>query len=122
MAGSRIMNRWLVVLGTMMIIPIVGAVYAWSIYHQPLAELLAARNGVSPESLTAPLNFVFSLIILFFAAGAIPGSMIQDRIGIGFAYITPPGNLQQVVPRQARCHQRRRRGGHGAWDHGFQPH
>lgn len=81
MAGNKIMNRWFVVLGTMMIIPSVGAVYAWSIYRQPLAELLAARNGVSPESLTAPLNFVFSLIILFFAAGAIPGGMIQDRIG-----------------------------------------
>lgn len=47
MAGKKIMNRWFVVLGTMMIIPSVGAVYAWSIYRQPLAELLAVRNGVS---------------------------------------------------------------------------
>ncbi len=75
------MNRWLVVVGTMLIIPSVGAVYAWSIYRQPLAVLLAAQQGVSPESLTAPLNFVFSLIILFFAAGAIPGGLIQDKIG-----------------------------------------
>jgi OFA family oxalate/formate antiporter-like MFS transporter len=81
MSGNKLMNRWFVVLGTMLIIPSVGAVYAWSIYRQPLAELLAARQGVSPESLAAPLNFVFSLIILFFAAGAIPGGMIQDRIG-----------------------------------------
>lgn len=81
MAGNKIMNRWFAVFGTMLIIPSVGAVYAWSIYRQPLAALLAAKNGVSPESLTAPLNFVFSLIILFFAIGALPGGMIQDRIG-----------------------------------------
>lgn len=81
MSEPKLTNRWLVLLGTMLIIPSVGAVYAWSIYRQPLAELLAARQGVPPESLTAPLNFVFSLIILFFAAGTIPGGMIQDRIG-----------------------------------------
>jgi len=81
MSGSKIMNRWWVVVGTMLIIPSVGAVYAWSIYRQPLAVLLAASRGVSPESLTTPLNFVFSLIILFFAAGAIPGGLIQDKIG-----------------------------------------
>ena len=81
MAEEKIMNRWLVVAGTMLIVPSIGAVYAWSIYRQPLAEILAAYQGVTPESLTAPLNFVFSLIILFFAAGAIPGGMIQDKIG-----------------------------------------
>ncbi len=81
MTEQKLMNRWLVVVGTLLIIPCIGAVYAWSIYRQPLAEVLAGYQGVSPESLTAPLNFVFSLVILFFAFGAIPGGMIQDKIG-----------------------------------------
>ncbi|MBS4032628.1 MAG: OFA family MFS transporter [Clostridiales bacterium] len=81
MKEQKIMNRWFVVFGTMMIIPSIGAVYAWSIYRQPLAEILAVYQGVSPESLTTPLNFVFSLVILFFATGAIPGGLIQDKIG-----------------------------------------
>ena len=81
MSEQKLMNRWFVVLGTMFIIPSIGAVYTWSIYRKPLAAMLAAQQGVSPDSLTAPLNFVFSLIILFFAVGAIPGGMIQDKIG-----------------------------------------
>jgi len=81
MKEQKIMNRWMSVAGTMLIIPCIGAVYAWSIYRQPLAIILAEHQGVTPESLTVPLNFVFSLIILFFALGAIPGGIIQDRIG-----------------------------------------
>ncbi|EEG78858.1 L-lactate MFS transporter [Dethiobacter alkaliphilus] len=81
MSEQKLMNRWLVVVGTLLIIPCIGAVYAWSIYRQPLAEILAAYQGVSPDSLTIPLNFVFSLVILFFAFGAIPGGLIQDKIG-----------------------------------------
>lgn len=81
MRSEKWMNRWWVVVGTMLIIPCIGAVYAWSIYRQPLAVLLGERQGIPPDSLVAPLNFVFSLVILFFAAGTIPGGMIQDRIG-----------------------------------------
>src|SRR6056297_1200341 len=81
MTNQKIMNRWFTVVGTMLVIPSIGAVYAWSIYREPLAVILAEYQGVSPESLTAPLNFVFSIIILFFAIGAIPGGIIQDKIG-----------------------------------------
>lgn len=81
MKEERIMNRWLVLVGTLLIIPSIGAVYAWSIYREPLAEILALIQGTTPESLNGPLNFVFSLKILFFALGAIPGGMLQDRIG-----------------------------------------
>ncbi|MFO7848634.1 MAG: OFA family MFS transporter [Spirochaetia bacterium] len=81
MSEQKIMNRWLTVAGTMLVIPCIGAVYAWSIYRDPLAVILAGHQNVSPESLSAPLNFVFSLIIFFFAVGAIPGGIIQDKIG-----------------------------------------
>ncbi|MCF7914421.1 MAG: OFA family MFS transporter [Spirochaetaceae bacterium] len=81
MSNQKPMNRWFTVLGTMLVIPSIGAVYAWSIYREPLAVILAGHQGVSPESLTTPLNFVFSIVILFFAIGAIPGGLIQDKIG-----------------------------------------
>jgi MFS transporter, OFA family, oxalate/formate antiporter len=81
MSEQKVMNRWLVVAGTLMIIPSCGAVYAWSIFIKPLAQILSGHTGISPESLNAPLSFVFSLVILFFALGALPGGMIQDRIG-----------------------------------------
>ena len=81
MKQDKLMNRWLVVLGTLMIIPSCGAVYAWSIYRDPLAQILSGHMGVSADSLTSSLNFVFSLVIVFFAIGALPGGMLQDRIG-----------------------------------------
>ena len=81
MKEGKLMNRWLAVLGTLMIIPSCGAVYAWSIYRDPLAQILSGHMGVSAASLTSPLNFVFSLVIVFFAIGALPGGMLQDRIG-----------------------------------------
>ena len=81
MKNDKLMNRWLAVVGTLMIIPSCGAVYAWSIYRDPLAQILSGHMGVSAESLSSPLNFVFSLVIVFFAIGALPGGMLQDRIG-----------------------------------------
>lgn len=81
MPEEKLMNRWLAVVGTLMIIPACGAVYAWSIYRNPLAVILSSTMGVTPESLAAPLSFVFSLVIVFFAIGTLPGGMLQDRIG-----------------------------------------
>lgn len=81
MKDNKLMNRWLAVLGTLMIIPSCGAVYAWSIYRDPLAQILSGHMGVAADSLTSSLNFVFSLVIVFFAIGALPGGMLQDRIG-----------------------------------------
>ncbi|MFH5882626.1 L-lactate MFS transporter [Liberiplasma polymorphum] len=81
MKNDKIMNRWLAVLGTLMIIPSCGAVYAWSIYRDPLAQILSEHMAVTADSLTPSLNFVFSLVIVFFAIGALPGGMLQDKIG-----------------------------------------
>ena len=75
------MNRWLSLLGALLVIPCLGAVYSWSIYQGPLQEFFAARMGVQPDSLQMPISMVFSVVILVFAVSAYFGGKLQDGIG-----------------------------------------
>ncbi len=75
------MNRWFSLLGAFLVIPCLGAVYAWSIFQMPLQELFGSRLGVAPESLATRISMVFSVIIFVFAVTALFGGMLQDRIG-----------------------------------------
>jgi OFA family oxalate/formate antiporter-like MFS transporter len=75
------MNRWLSLLGALLVIPCLGAVYAWSIYQGPLQEVFAQKMGVTPEGLQLPISMVFSATILVFAITAYFGGRLQDKIG-----------------------------------------
>lgn len=69
----RIINRWSVVLGAVMIQICLGAVYAWSLFNQPLIEKFGwDRDGVV---------LTFSITIATFAAFTIIAGKIQDSIG-----------------------------------------
>lgn len=92
MNEQRVMNRRLAVVGTMMIIPSIGAVYAWSIYRQPLAEILAAHQGVTPESLTADFygtrNYGgnYGIVYLAYGFGAPLGGWIGSAFPLNMAF------------------------------------
>ncbi|OIJ15277.1 MFS transporter [Anaerobacillus arseniciselenatis] len=67
------MNRWLVVLGAVIIQINLGAVYAWSLFNQPLID----KFGWSREDVV----FTFSITIATFALATIFAGRLQDKIG-----------------------------------------
>lgn len=79
--NEKVMNRWLSLLGALLVIPCLGAVYAWSIYQKPLQELFGAMMGVAPDTLRMQVSMVFSATILVFAVAAFFGGRLQDKIG-----------------------------------------
>ncbi|WP_226666378.1 OFA family MFS transporter [Metabacillus litoralis] len=67
------MNRWFVVLGAVLIQLNLGAVYAWSLFNQPLID----KYGWIREDVV----FTFSITIAVFAFTTIFAGRLQDRIG-----------------------------------------
>lgn len=67
------MNRWLVVLGAVLIQINLGAVYAWSLFNQPLME----KFGWLREDVVV----TFSITIAVFALTTIFAGRLQDKIG-----------------------------------------
>ncbi|MBU9723613.1 MULTISPECIES: OFA family MFS transporter [Bacillaceae] len=67
------MNRWFVVLGAVIIQINLGAVYAWSLFNQPLME---AFGWLREE-----VVITFSITIAVFAFITIFAGRLQDRIG-----------------------------------------
>ncbi|MFD2212542.1 OFA family MFS transporter [Metabacillus endolithicus] len=67
------MNRWLVVLGAILIQINLGAVYAWSLFNQPLMD----KFGWAKEDIVV----TFSITIAVFALTTIFAGRLQDRIG-----------------------------------------
>lgn len=67
------MNRWLVVLGAVIIQINLGAVYAWSLFNQPLID----KFGWAREDVVV----TFSMTIAVFALTTIFAGRLQDKIG-----------------------------------------
>ena len=67
------MNRWLVVFGAVLIQLNLGAVYAWSLFNQPLID----KFGWAREDVVV----TFSLTIAVFAFTTIFAGRLQDKIG-----------------------------------------
>jgi OFA family oxalate/formate antiporter-like MFS transporter len=77
-AEERIFNRWLIVIGAVMIQLCLGAIYAWSVFRIPLQQSVA--NGgldLTPSQATLP----FSLVLISFAIATIIGGRWQDKAG-----------------------------------------
>ncbi|HAR97563.1 MAG TPA: MFS transporter, partial [Syntrophus sp. (in: bacteria)] len=71
MAGEKTMNRWLVVVGALLIQVSLGAVYIYSVFKPALS---AKFPDWSPTDLALPSQ----LILAFFALGVIFAGKIQD--------------------------------------------
>ncbi|MEW9051570.1 MAG: OFA family MFS transporter [Neobacillus sp.] len=67
------MNRWLVVLGAVLIQLNLGAVYAWSLFNQPLMD----KFGWAREDVVV----TFSITVAVFAFVTIFAGRLQDQIG-----------------------------------------
>lgn len=67
------MNRWFVVLGSICIQLCLGAVYAWSLFNQPLADTF----GWSIDDIV----ITFSITIATFAFFTMIAGKLQDKIG-----------------------------------------
>ncbi len=70
---KKLVNRWIVVLGAVLIQLCLGAVYAWSLFNQPLIQLYGweASGVVLTFSITIATMSVFTII----------AGKIQDKIG-----------------------------------------
>ena len=68
------MNRWLYPVLGMVILTMLGGIYTFSLFYQPLQEYYGIPN-------IAPLTLAFSLITLTYSVFIIPAGMIYDRAG-----------------------------------------
>lgn len=66
-------NRWLIVVGAILIQLCLGAIYAWSVFRIPLQEKL----NISRTQASLP----FSFVLIFFALATILGGRLQDKVG-----------------------------------------
>ncbi len=71
---GKVMNRWWVVVGSLVIQISLGAVYIWSVFQTPLKR---AFPGWTETMVTLPAQIVLAA----FAAAVICGGRIQDRLG-----------------------------------------
>ncbi len=73
-AQPKVFNRWLVVLGALVIQVSLGAVYIWSVFQTPLKALF-------PTWTETQVTLPAQLVLAAFAAAVIFGGRFQDRFG-----------------------------------------
>ncbi len=73
MTDKRTFNRWLIVVGALLIQLCLGAIYAWSVFRKPLESAL----NISSTQASLP----FSFVLIFFALATVAGGRLQDRFG-----------------------------------------
>lgn len=73
MSEGKVMNRWLVVMGAVIVQLCLGAVYAWSLFNQPLVNKFGWE--------TSDVVLTFSITIATMAIFTIIAGKIQDKIG-----------------------------------------
>ena len=74
MSEGKVFNRWLVVLGALVIQVSLGAVYIWSVFQSPLKALF-------PSWTEAQVTLPAQLVLAAFALAVIFGGRFQDRFG-----------------------------------------
>ncbi len=71
--GSVAQNRWLVLAAGMLVMMLLGTVYAWSNFTQPLLASFGWSNTVT--------TWTFAIAIFFIGIGAVVGGRWQDKVG-----------------------------------------
>jgi OFA family oxalate/formate antiporter-like MFS transporter len=78
MAEEKTFNRWLIVVGAVLIQLCLGGIYIWSVFRKPLEKAVSEGGlGLTPSEATLP----FSLVLIFFALATILGGKWQDKVG-----------------------------------------
>jgi OFA family oxalate/formate antiporter-like MFS transporter len=73
MSNGKVFNRWLIVVGAILIQLCLGAIYAWSVFRIPLQKIL----NITPTQASLP----FSFVLIFFALATVIGGRWQDKAG-----------------------------------------
>ncbi|HDQ99391.1 MAG TPA: MFS transporter [candidate division WOR-3 bacterium] len=73
MSEGKLFNRWLIVVGAIMIQLSLGAIYAWSVFRVPLQDAI----NITPTQASLP----FSFVLIFFALATVAGGRMQDKLG-----------------------------------------
>lgn len=71
---QKIISRWWVVVGALIIQISLGAVYIWSVFQSPLKEIFMTWNE---SDVTLPAQ----IVLVAFALAVIFGGRLQDRFG-----------------------------------------
>jgi len=71
--SEKLTNRWLIVVGALLIQVALGAVYIWSVFKGPLMEMFGWE--------AAATNLTFSISLMTFAIGTVVFGKLQDKIG-----------------------------------------
>ncbi len=74
MTEGKVMNRWWVVVGALVIQISLGAVYIWSVFQTPL-------RAYFPEWTEGHVTLPAQIVLAAFALAVIFGGRIQDRLG-----------------------------------------
>ncbi|MGQ9707309.1 MAG: L-lactate MFS transporter [bacterium] len=70
---KKLLNRWLIVVGALIIQLCLGSIYAWSVFRKPLEGEL---NITSTQA-----SLPFSFVLISFAIATVLGGRLQDRYG-----------------------------------------
>lgn len=70
---KNVTNRWIVVLGAVLLQLCIGAIYSWSLFNQPLADKFSWEKS--------EIVLTFSIIIFVFAFVTIFSGRLQDKLG-----------------------------------------
>ncbi|MFO7652178.1 MAG: OFA family MFS transporter [bacterium] len=73
MSENKVYNRWLIVVGALLVQVCLGAIYAWSVFRKPLE----AELNISPTQASLP----FSVVLIAFALATVVGGRLQDKLG-----------------------------------------
>ncbi|MCW4029132.1 MAG: OFA family MFS transporter [Candidatus Bathyarchaeota archaeon] len=77
--SSKVMNRWIIVVGGILIQLALGAIYAWSAFTGPLQGSAAAPSEFAFSKTETQL--IFSVGLLVFAIFTIIGGRLQGKLG-----------------------------------------
>ena len=66
-------ERWIVLFGGFVVMSVAGTIFSWSLFTRPLVAVFGWSS--------VQVALVFSLVIVFFAVGAVAGGFAHDRFG-----------------------------------------
>lgn len=70
---SKSIQRWMILLGTVLLQFSIGAIYSWSLFNQPLAEKFGWQES--------EIVFTFGITVFMFAFATLFSGPLQDKIG-----------------------------------------
>lgn len=73
MCKSKTINRLWVLFGALLIQTVLGAVYTWSLFNEPLVQKFGWSTG--------DVVFTFSITMAMFAVGVLLAGRVQDKLG-----------------------------------------